>query len=97
MRNRDAGATEHGRQGGGVDGKRVDEGHPVLPSDLNQRQIGDVGPLGVELGVERVVLLRRHLDDQRLEAPGVDHHGRRCSHGRRRASPWSVALVIAAG
>ena len=67
VRHGNAGATEHRRQRGGVDGERVDEGHLVLPGDLNERQIGDVGPLGVELGVEGVVVLRGHLGDQRLE------------------------------
>ena len=57
VRHGDTGPAEHLGQRRRVDGERVDERHLVGPGDLDERQVGDVGPLGVELGVEAVALL----------------------------------------
>ena len=63
-------------QGGGVHGERVDQGHPVPPGDLDQRQVGNVGALGVELGVEAVALLVGQPGHQVPQTLGVDDHDR---------------------
>ena len=76
----DAGPTEDGGQRRRVDRQRVHERHLVGPGDLDQRQVGHVGALGMELGVEAVRVLRRRFGDQLLEPRPVDHDGRRCSH-----------------
>ena len=44
-----------------VDGQRVDEGDAALPGELEQGEMGKVGPLPVELGVEPVDLAVREL------------------------------------
>ena len=54
VRNRHAGPAEDRGERSRVHGERVDERHLVRPRDLDQRELGDVGALGVELGVEPV-------------------------------------------
>ena len=80
------GPAEHRGQRRGIDGEGIDQRHLVGPGDLNQRQIGDVGALGVELGVEAVVRPRRR---PRRRAP----RGPRCrppwSRVRSRAARWA--------
>ena len=82
----------------GIHGERVDQGHLVGPGDLDQRQIGHVGALGVKLRVEAVRVLRRHFGDEILESCRVDDDGRRCSHLSLPApDPLSGVLVVTAG
>ena len=47
------GAVEQLGHGGDVDLEGIDEDDLVVPRQLDQRQLGEVGPLAVELGVER--------------------------------------------
>ena len=97
MSHRDAGSPEDRRQGRGVDRERVHERRLAVPGDLDERQIRDVGALGVEFGVEAVRVLRRHLGHQGLEPGAVDHRGRGGTH-RCVAAPdlGSGALVFTA-
>ena len=74
---RRAGSAEEGGQWFGVYGERVDQRHLVRPGDLDERQVGDVRALRVELGVEGVVLLAGDRGDELVEAGAVDHHDRR--------------------
>lgn len=55
---------EHLGEGRDVDGERVDERDPPRPGDLQERETGEVGPLPVELGVERVGLDTPQLVEQ---------------------------------
>ena len=98
MGHRDTGPAEKGSKGGGVDGERIDERNPVLPGDLDQRQVGHIRPFGVKLGVEGVAVLPDGVGEQAFETLRVDDHGRWCAH-RRAAAPnlASGGLVIAAG
>ena len=73
-------SVEDRRQRGGVDGQRIDQGHLVGPGDLDEREVGDVGALRVELGVEAVVLLVADGCDERVETAAVEHHDRRRGH-----------------
>ena len=90
---RDARAVEDVGQRGGVDGERIDEGHPVGPGDLDQSQVGHVRPLGVELGVERVVLLaerrRRPAPQARASSTIIGRRGASRA-GAARAGPVAV-------
>ena len=98
MDDRDTGPTEDTGQRGGVDRKRVDQRHLVGPGDLNQSQVGHVGALGVEFGVEAVGVLGCHLGDQGFESLGIGDHCGRCSHrGAPGGGPGSAALVFSAG
>ena len=94
-------AVEHVGQGGQVEGQGVDQGHPVGPGDLDEGQVRHVRPLGVELGVEGVVLLAQEGFDQRGQAGWVVDHGRdvgRRAHGRHRpVAPVGVAGPVNAG
>ena len=95
---RDARPAEDPGQRRRVHRERVDERHDARPGDLNECQVGDVGLLGVELGVEAVAVLRGHFVHQRLEALGVDHHGRRRAHrGVASTGLGPGALVFVAG
>ena len=98
---RDAGSAEDRGQRRGVDGERVDQRHLVGPGDLDQGQIGDVGALGVELGVEAVVVLAATSATRASRPAVVDHHvggRRRCVTGVPTAPHRGpVALVFAAG
>ena len=98
MRHRDAGPGEQGGERGGIDGEGIHQGNPVLPCDLDQRQIGHIRPLGVKLGVEGVALLADDVGKEGLEALLVDDHGGWSAH-RWAAVPKPVlgAVVIAAG
>ena len=101
MRHGDTRPAEHLGQRRRVDGEGVDERHLVGPGDLNERQVGDIGPLGVELGVEAVALRGGDLGDQRLEGAGVDHQPHRLvrAPSSAHAGPGTGAgsVVTAAG
>ena len=90
---RHARAAEHGGQRGRVHGQGIDQGHLVGPGDLDEGQVRDVRPLGVELGVEAVVLLALEGVDERGQTARVVDHGRDVGggrhrgYGRRRALP----------
>ena len=73
---RHARAVEHRGQRGRVHGQGIDQGHLVGPGDLDEGQVRDVRPLGVELGVEAVVLLAGERGDERGQAGAVVDHGR---------------------
>ena len=97
---RDARALEDPGQRRRVDGQRVDERHLVGPGDLDEREVGDVGPLGVELGVEAVVLLGADLVHQHRQARCVDDEVHRRSAsvtGAPSPGPGSGAVVMASG
>ena len=75
------GGVEHGHRLGleqlgqqaGVGGERVDEGDAAGPGELDERQLGEVRALPVELGVDRVPRLCDELVDE----------GRECRRRRR--------------
>jgi len=58
---------KHGGEGRDVDGERVDERDPAVPGDLKEGQPGEVAPLTVELGVERVLVGAPELVDESAE------------------------------
>ncbi len=60
-------ALEQATQLGDVDGERVDESDVVGRRELHERQLGEEGPLAVELGVERVPRLPDEDIDERDE------------------------------
>ena len=92
------GSTEDSGQWGRVDRQRVDQCHLVGPGDLNQSQVGHVGTLGVELGVEAVGVLGGHLGDESLKRLRIGDDGGRSGHrGVPGGDPGSGALVFSTG
>ena len=58
---------KHGGEGRDIDGERVDERDPTVPGDLEEGEPGEVAPLTVELGVERVLVGAPELVDESAE------------------------------
>ncbi len=74
-----------------VDRERVHERDPALPGELEEGEVGEVGPLPVELGVEAVDLAARELVDKSVEGgrvadPAVVAHTGRAPHDGARAA-----------
>ena len=59
----------------GIDGEGIDEDHLIGPSDLDQGQLGVVGALEVELGVDGVILLALKFAAKVFELVGVFDQG----------------------
>ena len=91
MQDGHARALEDPRERGDVDREGVDEGDPALPGELKQGEMGEIGPLPVELGVEGVdlaggKLVQERLESRRVPDPAVVTHPRRSPHDRARAA-----------
>ena len=67
VQHRQARAVEAPRERRDVDRERVDKGDPALPGELQQGEMGEVGPLPVELGVEPVDLAGGELVQKSFE------------------------------
>ena len=69
MDNREARTLQQPSQRRDVDRERVYESDPTLPGELDQGELREIGPLPVELGVERVDLAGPELVHKGIRAP----------------------------
>jgi hypothetical protein len=86
------GPLEHRAERGDVDREGVDQRQAARPGDLHEGDLGEVRPLAVELGVDRVGGLTRQVGDDLRERGVVVDPAMRFV-GDRGTQGWSPSVI----